>query len=138
MIRVPNRIRVASALLALLVVSAGNAGAQTEVLTVQGNLPRLNYRDDQNNLIWAMPANTVLWKLDGPFHAGVMVFTAAAPSGSIQVNEGGVSIRGSGFPDAKLHVGTIDTVAVMLLAGLAAARRRGHSGETVPISGKGV
>ena len=109
MIRVPNRIRVASALLALLVVSAGNAGAQTEVLTVQGNLPRLNYRDNQNNLIWAMPANTVLWKLDGPFNAGVMVFTAAAPSGSINVNEGGVSIRGGGFPDAKLHVGTINS-----------------------------
>ena len=34
--------------------------------------------------------------------------------------------------------GPIDTVAVMLLAGLAAARRRGHSGETVPFSRNGV
>ncbi len=83
------------------------AAAQTEVLTVQGNLPRLNYRDTQGNLLWAMPANNVLWKLDGPINAGVIVTTAAAPTSSIVLNEGGVSIRGGGFPDAKLHVGTI-------------------------------
>lgn len=33
--------------------------------------------------------------------------TAAAPSGSITLNEGGVSIRGSGFPTAKLEVGSL-------------------------------
>ena len=81
--------------------------AQTEVLTVQGSLPRLNYRDTQGNLLWSLPANNVLWKLDGPFNAGVIVTTAAARSGSITLNEGGVSIRGGGFPSAKLHVGTI-------------------------------
>lgn len=81
--------------------------AQTEVLTVQGNLPRFNYRDNQGSLLWSLPANSVLWKLDGPFNAGVIVTTAAAPSGSITLNEGGVSIRGGGFPAAKLHVGTI-------------------------------
>ena len=80
MSRVPNRIRVASATLALLVVAAGAASAQTEVLTVQGTLPRLNYRDTNANLIWSMPANTVLWKLDGPINAGVMIVTAAAAS----------------------------------------------------------
>ena len=84
--------------------------AQTEVLTVQGNLPRLNYRDNGGNLLWALPANSVLWKLDGPFNAGVIVTTAAAPSGSITLNEGGVSIRGGGFPSAKLHVGTLTSV----------------------------
>lgn len=84
-----------------------SAQAQTEVLTVQGNLPRLNYRDPGGNLLWAIPANSVLWKLDGPFNAGVIVTTAAAPSGSITLNEGGVSIRGGGFPSAKLHVGTL-------------------------------
>lgn len=84
-----------------------SAQAQTEVLTVQGNLPRLNYRDLQGNLIWALPANNVLWKLDGPTNAGVIVCTAAAPSSSITLNEGGVSIRGGGFPSAKLHVGTV-------------------------------
>lgn len=84
--------------------------AQTEVLTVQGNLPRLNYRDSGGNLLWALPANSVLWKLDGPFNAGVIVVTAAAPSSSISLNEGGVSIRGGGFPSAKLHVGTITSV----------------------------
>ena len=110
MFRVSNRIRVASATLALLAVTAGAASAQTEVLTVQGSLPRLNYRDTNGSLLWSMPANTVLWKLDGPFNAGVMVVTAAAPSGSININDGGVSIRGTGFPDAKLHVGTIGSV----------------------------
>ena len=93
-------------MLGLLVTSVQ---AQTEVLTVQGNLPRLNYRDQQGNLLWALPANNVLWKLDGPFNAGVIVCTAAAPSGSISLNEGGVSIRGGGFPSAKLHVGTINS-----------------------------
>lgn len=83
--------------------------AQTEVLTVQGNLPRLNYRDNQGNLLWALPGNNVLWKLDGPFNAGVIVCTAAAPSGSITLNEGGVSIRGGGFPSAKLHVGLLSS-----------------------------
>lgn len=81
--------------------------AQTEVLTVQGNLPRFNYRDSNGSLLWSIPANTVLWKLDGPFNAGVIVCTAAAQSSSITLNEGGVSIRGGGFPAAKLHVGTI-------------------------------
>ena len=84
-----------------------SALGQTEVLTVQGNLPRLNYRDPQGNLLWSLPANNVLWKLDGPFNAGVIVCTAAARSGSITLNDGGVSIRGGGFPSAKLHVGTI-------------------------------
>ena len=60
-------------------------------------------------MLWALPANSVLWKLDGPFNAGVVVATAAAPSGSITMNEGGVSIRGGGFPSAKLHVGTISS-----------------------------
>lgn len=83
--------------------------AQTEVVTVQGTLPRLNYRDQGGNLLWALPANNVLWKLDGPFNAGVVVATAAAPSSSIVMNEGGVSIRGGGFPSAKLHVGTISS-----------------------------
>ena len=83
------------------------AQAQTEVLTVQGSLPRLNYRDSQGALLWSVPANSVLWKLDGPFNAGVIVVTAAAPSGSIAINDGGVSIRGSGFPSAKLHVGSM-------------------------------
>ncbi len=83
------------------------AHAQTEVLTLQGNLPRLNYRDNSGNLIWALPANNVLWKLDGPANAGVIVCTAAAKSSSIVLNEGGVSIRGTGFPNAKLHVGAI-------------------------------
>ena len=91
-------------MLGLLVTSVQ---AQTEVLTVQGNLPRLNYRDSQGNLLWALPANNVLWKLDGPANAGVIVCTAAAKSNSITLNEGGVSIRGGGFPSAKLHVGTI-------------------------------
>ena len=81
--------------------------AQTEVLTVQGTLPRFNYRDSNGALLWSTPANSVLWKLDGPFNAGVIVTTAAAPSGSVVMNEGGVSIRGGGFPSAKLHVGTI-------------------------------
>lgn len=85
----------------------GSAAAQTEVLTVQGNLPRFNYRDNQGALLWSLPANSVLWKLDGPFNAGVMVVTSAAPSGSIVMNEGGVSIRGTGFPAAKLHVGSL-------------------------------
>lgn len=107
MIRVSNGIRFAWAALALLAVTTGTASAQTETLTMQGTLPRLNYRDTVGNLLWALPANSVLWKLDGPANAGVMVFTAAAPSGSINVNQGGVSIRGGGFPSAKLHVGTI-------------------------------
>jgi hypothetical protein len=81
--------------------------AQTETLTVQGSLPRLNYRDTGGNLLWALPANNVLWKLDGPFNGGVIVVTAAAPSSSIVANQGGVSIRGGGFPSAKLHVGNI-------------------------------
>lgn len=85
------------------------ANAQTEVVTVQGNLPRFNYRDVQGSLLWSMPANSVLWKLDGPFNAGVVVCTAAARSGSIQINDGGVSIAGSGFPEAKLHIGTVDS-----------------------------
>lgn len=97
----------AGTLLAVCLGLTSQLMAQTEVLTVQGNLPRLNYRDPGGNLVWAMPANTVLWKLDGPFNAGVIVCTAAAPSGSITLNEGGVSIRGGGFPAAKLHVGTI-------------------------------
>ncbi len=86
---------------------AGTAVAQIEVLTIQGNLPRLNYRDPGGNLLWSTPANNVLWKLDGPFNAGVIVTTAAAQSGSMTLNDGGVSIHGTGFPDAKLHVGTI-------------------------------
>ncbi len=64
-----------------LVTSSQSVNAQTEVLTVQGSLPRLNYRDNGGNLLWAMPANSVLWKLDGPFNAGVIVTTAAAKSG---------------------------------------------------------
>lgn len=92
---------------AILVLFASSIHAQTEVLTVQGDLPRLNYRSSQGNLLWALPANSVLWKLDGPANAGVIVCTAAARSGSISLNEGGVSIRGTGFPSAKLHVGTI-------------------------------
>lgn len=107
MIRVSNGIRPACAMLALLAVAAGTSSAQTEVVTVQGNLPRYNYRDTQGNLLWALPGNSVLWKLDGPINAGVVVATAAAPSGSINLNEGGVAIRGTGFPSAKLHVGTI-------------------------------
>lgn len=102
-------MNTARALLLLVVaniVCVRAADAQ-EVLTVQGNLPRLNYRDPGGNLLWALPANNVLWKLDGPFNAGVIVTTAAAPSSSITLNEGGVSIRGGGFPSAKLHVGTI-------------------------------
>ena len=94
-------------LFALSCVASGWLQAQTEVLTVQGNLPRFNYRDNNGSLLWSMPANNVLWKLDGPFNAGVIVVTAAAQSGSITMNEGGVSIRGGGFPSAKLHVGTI-------------------------------
>lgn len=86
-----------------------SALAQTEVVTVQGNLPRYNYRDPQGNLLWALPANNVLWKLDGPLNAGVIVCTAAAHSGSIYLNEGGVSVRGTPFPSAKLHVGTISS-----------------------------
>ena len=96
----------------LIAVSGANfshLNAQTEVLTVQGSLPRLNYRDLQGNLLWSMPSNSVLWKLDGPFNAGVIVCTAAATSSSIVLNEGGVAIRGSGFPSAKLHVGTINS-----------------------------
>ncbi len=81
--------------------------AQTEVLTVQGNLPRYNYRDASGNLIWSLPANSVLWKLDGPINAGVMVVTAAASSNSVVMNEGGVSIRGGGFPESKLEVGSL-------------------------------
>ncbi len=91
----------------LLVLCSSVAQAQTEVLTVQGNLPRLNFRNNLGDLIWSLPANNVLWKLDGPTNAGVIVCTAAAASSSITLNEGGVSIRGSGFPAAKLHVGTI-------------------------------
>jgi hypothetical protein len=94
----------AGILLALLLSSAQ---AQTEVLTAQGTLPRFNYRNQQGELIWAMPANNVLWKLDGPANAGVIVCTAAAKSSSITLNEGGVGIRSTGFPSAKLHVGTI-------------------------------
>lgn len=90
-----------------LAIISSTAYGQTEVLTVQGNLPRYNYRDSQGALLWSTPANSVLWKIDGPFNAGVVVLTAAAKSGSISVNEGGVSIRGGGFPSAKLHVGTI-------------------------------
>lgn len=100
-----------SELFKCVVVSLGwlvaSVQAQTEVITVQGSLPRLNYRDPQGNLLWALPCNSVLWKLDGPINSGVIVCTAAARSGSINLNEGGVSIRGSGFPSAKLHVGTI-------------------------------
>ena len=96
-----------SSFIAASLLLSGVIFAQTEVLTVQGNLPRYNYRDNNGSLLWSMPANTVLWKLDGPFNAGVIVTTAAAPSGSITLNEGGVSIRGGGFPSAKLHVGTI-------------------------------
>lgn len=94
----------------LSTVLSSDALGQTEVLTVQGNLPRLNYRDTGGNLIWAVPANSVLFKLDGPFNAGVIVVTAAAPSNSMVMNEGGVSIRGGGFPSAKLHVGSITSV----------------------------
>ncbi len=83
------------------------AHGQTETLTVQGSLPRLNYRSTNGDLLWSVPANTVLWKLDGPFNAGVIVATAAAPSSSLVLNDGGVSIRGTGFPAAKLHVGTL-------------------------------
>ena len=92
-------------LLLLVVINLACLGAVTaqEVLTVQGSLPRLNYRDNGGNLLWALPANSVLWKLDGPFNAGVVVVTAAAPSSSITINEGGVSIRGGGFPSAKLQ-----------------------------------
>ena len=98
------------ALLLLVVanlISVGTINAQSEVLTVQGTLPRLNYRDTNGTLLWSLPSNSVLWKLDGPFNAGVLVVTAAAPSGSLVMNEGGVSIRGGGFPSAKLHVGTL-------------------------------
>ena len=109
MIRVSNRFRAAWVALALLATTAGAASAQTEVLTVQGTLPRLNYRDGGGTLLWSIPANNVLWKLDGPFNAGVVVVTAAAPSGSIVLNDGGVSIRGGGFPEAKLHVGNINS-----------------------------
>lgn len=90
-----------------LLTSPTSLGFQQEVSTLQGNLPRLNYRDSQGSLLWSLPANNVLWKLDGPFNAGVVVVTAATPSNSILLNEGGVSIRGSGFPSAKLHVGTL-------------------------------
>ncbi|MBY0275939.1 tail fiber domain-containing protein [Candidatus Binatia bacterium] len=110
MIRARHCVRAARATLAalaLLAMAPGGAGAQTEVLTMQGNLPRLNYRDGSGNLLWALVANSVLWKLDGPFNAGVIVTTAAAPSSSITLNEGGVGIRSTGFPAAKLHVGTI-------------------------------
>ncbi len=93
--------------LALVVALAQNSVAQTEVITVQGNLPRYNYRDGVGNLLWALPANNTLWKIDGPFNAGVFVCTAAAKSNSIVLNEGGVSIAGSGFPTAPLHVGTL-------------------------------
>ena len=100
--------RISAAFLTVISVFSCNVScAQTEVLTVQGSLPRFNYRDSQGALLWSLPANNVLWKIDGPFNAGVVVVTAAAPSGSIALNEGGVSIRGGGFPSAKLHVGTI-------------------------------
>ncbi len=102
-------------ILALLALAVGGfvstASAQTEVVTVQGSLPRFNYRDPQGNLMWALPANSVLWKLDGPSNAGVIVCTAAAASNSITLNEGGVGICGTGFPSAKLHVGTIGSVS---------------------------
>ncbi len=90
-----------------LVASSQCVNAQTEVLTVQGNLPRLNYRDNGGNLLWSLPANSVLWKIDGPINSGVVVVTAAAKSGTMTMNEGGVSIRGGGFPDAKLVVGNM-------------------------------
>lgn len=104
-----NRFRTAMASLAVVafLVDAPSAARAQETLTVQGTLPRLNYRDTGGNLLWSLPANNVLWKLDGPFNAGVIVATAAAKSSSITLNEGGVSIRGGGFPAAKLHVGTI-------------------------------
>lgn len=106
-----NQFLVRLFLATLLCTLSALATAQTEVLTVQGDLPRYNYRDSQGRLMWALPGNNVLWKLDGPFNGGVIVCTAAAPSGSINLNEGGVSIRGGGFPSAKLHVGTITSQA---------------------------
>ncbi len=107
-----SNMKIKSILLGGLVAVCGivcNLHAQVEVLTVQGALPRLNYRDPQGKLLWALPANSVLWKLDGPINSGVVVCTAAATSNSIVLNEGGVSIRGTGFPSAKLHVGTINS-----------------------------
>jgi hypothetical protein len=104
-----NLSKCAIAIFSLMVTSAhAQIGPpRIEVLTVQGELPRLNYRDFGGNLLWALPANNVQWKLDGPANAGVIVCTATAPSESITLNHGGVSIRGTGFPSAKLHVGTV-------------------------------
>jgi hypothetical protein len=103
---VPRRSS-ATVALALIVATASTAWS-AEVLDLQGNLPRLQYKSAGGSLLWTIAANSVLWKVDGPFNAGVIVVTAAAKSSSIIANEGGVSIRGSGFPDAKLHVGNAD------------------------------
>lgn len=122
---------LALALAAAVAATAGSAYAQSEVLVAQGNLPRLRYNDSGGNQLWALPANSVLWKIDGPFNAGVVVLTAAAPSSSININEGGVSIRGGGFPEAKLHVGTLDSVTepgeVLIDPGNAAAAATIHA-----------
>jgi len=105
-----TRFAVVPLALALLAAIPLAARAQSEVLVAQGNLPRVRYNDGSGTQLWTLAANSVLWKIDGPFNAGVVVATAASPSGSININEGGVSIRGGGFPDAKLHVGTINSV----------------------------
>ncbi len=68
-----SNMKIKSILLGGLVAVCGivcNLHAQVEVLTVQGALPRLNYRDPQGKLLWALPANSVLWKLDGPINSG--------------------------------------------------------------------
>ncbi len=51
-------ILVLALLIVLLLPQASYA--QTEVLTVQGNLPRYNYRDNNGNFLWSIPANSVL------------------------------------------------------------------------------
>ncbi len=97
-------ILVLALLIVLLLPQASYA--QTEVLTVQGNLPRYNYRDNNGNFLWSIPANSVLWKLDGPINSGVIVTTSAARSNTIVLNEGGLGVF-NGFPAAPLHIGNV-------------------------------
>ena len=101
-------LKGAAAALVFVLAGAQCVSGQSETLDLVGNLPRINLKPNTSSTNWSLDGNSVLFRVSGAINAGQVVITQAAKSSSLVLNEGGVSVRGTGFPSAKLHVGFID------------------------------